>query len=42
VGFAAKALGFETATLIFAAVIAALAVSGLIWIRVSPLPALQA
>ena len=42
VGFAAKALGFETATLAFVAVIAALAVIGFIWIRASPLPALQA
>ena len=42
VGFAAKALGFETATLFFAGVIAALAMIGLVWIRTSPVPALQA
>lgn len=41
VGFAAKALGFETATLLFVAVIAALAIVGFIWIRASSLPALQ-
>jgi MFS family permease len=42
VGFATKVLGFETATLIFVVVIAALAVIGFLWIRASPLQALQA
>jgi MFS family permease len=41
VGFAAKRLGLETATLTFVAVIAVLAVLGFIWIRVSPVQALQ-
>ena len=39
-GFAAKALGFETATLIFVAVIATLALIGFIWVRESPVQAL--
>ena len=42
VGFAAKALGFETATLIFVAVIAALAIIGFIWSRASTLQVLHA
>jgi hypothetical protein len=41
VGFAAKRLGLETATLTFDAVIAVLAIIGFIWIRVSPVQALQ-
>jgi len=35
VGFAAKQIGFETATLGFTAVVAALAVLGVVWIRLS-------
>jgi MFS family permease len=41
VGFAAKALGFRTATLSFIAVVAALAVTGLFWIRASRAEALR-
>jgi hypothetical protein len=41
VGFAATALGFRTATLSFIAVVAALAVMGLVWIRASRAEALQ-
>ena len=41
VGFAAKALGFRTATLSFIAVVAALAVTGLFWIRTSRAEALR-
>ncbi len=37
VGFAAKLLGFETATLGFVAVIATLAIVGFVWIRDFPL-----
>ncbi len=36
VGFAANAVGFEVATLAFVAIIAALAVVGLAWIRLNP------
>lgn len=42
VGFAAKALGFETATLTFVGAIAALAIIGVIWIRASSVQALRA
>ncbi len=42
VGFSAKALGFETATLTFVGVIAALAIFGFVWIRASNVSALQA
>jgi MFS family permease len=38
VGFAAKVVSFEMATLAFVAIIAALAVVGLAWIRLSPSP----
>ena len=42
VGFTAKALGFETATLTFVAVIAALAIVGLFWVRASSVQELRA
>ena len=42
VGFAANTLGFATATLIFVAVIAVLAIVGSVWIRASPVEALHA
>jgi MFS family permease len=42
VGFAAKVAGFENATLAFAAIIGALAMLGLIWIRLNPSPELRA
>jgi hypothetical protein len=41
VGFAAKALGFRSATLSFIAFVAALAVIGLLWIRASRADALR-
>jgi MFS family permease len=42
VGFAAKVVSFEVATLAFVAIIAALAVMALAWIRLNPAPDLQA
>ncbi len=38
-GFAATVLGFETATLIFVAVIAVLAIIGIFWTRTGPIAA---
>jgi len=41
VGYAAKVVSFEVATLAFVATIAALAVTAYVWIRLSPSPALR-
>jgi MFS family permease len=41
VGYAAKVVSFEVATLAFVATIAALAVAAYVWIRLSPSPALR-